>query len=345
MTVHESSQVRLQRRLPVGAEALPNNGGVHFRVWAPKHRQIDVVFEDGLDAAPLDNEGDGYFSGVAPEARAGGRYKFRLDGGAPFPDPVSRFQPDGVHGPSQVVDPSAFKWTDQTWPGVDAAGQVLYEIHIGTFTREGNWQSAMRELASLKDLGVTCLEVMPVNEFAGRWGWGYDGVQLFAPYHHYGSADDFRKFVDRCHAIGLGVILDVVYNHLGPDGNYLGQFSDDYFSRSHNTDWGDAINFDGENCAAVREFFLSNVRYWLEEFHLDGFRFDATQAIIDTKSPKHILAEITETALDAAAADGRRSTSSTKRAAGDASRPPIEPAGTACTRCGTTTFITARWRR
>jgi maltooligosyltrehalose trehalohydrolase len=188
-----------------------------------------------------------------------------------------------VHGASQVVDPNAFRWSDANWGGVDAAGQVLYEMHIGTFTR-------------LRDLGITCLEVMPVNEFAGRWGWGYDGVQLFAPYHYYGSADDMRRFIDRAHAVGLGVILDVVYNHLGPDGNYLGQFSDDYFSKTHRTDWGDALNFDGENSHGVREFFLANVRHWIEEYHLDGFRFDATQAIIDTRSPRHILAEITETA-------------------------------------------------
>ena len=289
-------QDRIQRSLPVGAELLTDVGGVHFRVWAPKRRRVEVVFEGGPDSVRLDNEDNGYFSGLAAEARAGSRYKLRLDGGDAFPDPVSRFQPDGVHGPSQVVDPRAFKWTDDTWPGVGAAGQVLYELHIGTFTREGTWRSAIEQLQSLKDLGVTCLEVMPVAEFAGDFGWGYDGVQLFAPYHHYGSADDFRRFVDRCHAIGLGVILDVVYNHLGPDGNYLGVYSDTYFSKTHRTDWGDALNFDNEGSHGVREYFLANVRHWIEEYHLDGFRFDATQAIIDTKSPKHILAEITETA-------------------------------------------------
>jgi maltooligosyltrehalose trehalohydrolase len=262
----------------------------------PKRRRVEVVFEGaGGEAVELSNENNGYFSGVAPNARAGTHYKYRLDGGDAFPDPASRFQPNGVHAASQVVDPRAFRWADHNWPGVDVAGQVLYELHIGTFTREGTWQSAERELQSLRDLGITCLEVMPVNEFAGRWGWGYDGVHLFAPYHHYGSADDMRRFIDRAHAIGLGVILDVVYNHLGPDGNYLGQFSDDYFSKTHHTDWGDALNFDGANSSGVREFFLANVRHWIEEYHLDGFRFDATQAMIDD-TPRHILAEITETA-------------------------------------------------
>jgi maltooligosyltrehalose trehalohydrolase len=298
MTLKEASKppATASRRLPVGAEVLDDEAAVYFRVWAPKRRQVEVVLDDGGDAVALEKESNGYFSGVAPQARAGTRYKYRLDGGDAFPDPVSRYQPDGVHGPSQVVDPRTFRWSDDTWGGVDAAGQVLYEMHIGTFTRDGTWKSAMRELQSLKDLGITCLEVMPVNEFAGRWGWGYDGVQLFAPFHHYGSADDMRQFVDRAHAIGLGVILDLVYNHLGPDGNYLGQFTDDFFSRTHHTDWGDAINFDGESSAGVREFFLSNIKHWIEEYHLDGFRFDATQAMIDTRSPKHILAEITETA-------------------------------------------------
>ncbi|MEA2735719.1 MAG: maltooligosyltrehalose trehalohydrolase, partial [Humisphaera sp.] len=296
MTVHEATQLTTaSRRLPIGAEPLDRNAGVHFRVWAPKRRQVEVVFEDGLDAVALGNENNSYFSGVAPQARPGARYKYRLDGGDAFPDPVSRFQPDGVHGPSQVVDPRTFQWSDDNWNGVDAANQVLYEMHIGTFTREGTWTAAERELQHLKDLGVTCLEIMPVNEFAGRWGWGYDGVQLFAPFHHYGAPDDMRRFIDCAHAIGLGVILDLVYNHLGPDGNYLGQFSDDYFSKTHHTDWGDALNFDGENSHGVREFFLANVRHWIEEYHLDGFRFDATQAILDD-TPRHILMEITETA-------------------------------------------------
>lgn len=301
-TVQSSPATR--RRLPVGAEVLPDNAGVHFRVWAPKRQRVEVVFQGGLAPVALEREADGHFSGIAPPARAGSLYRFRLDGEEYlYPDPVSRYQPEGPHGPSQVVDPAAFKWTDGDFPGVAAAGQVLYEIHIGTFTPEGTWAAAAEKLQELKDVGVTCLEVMPANEFAGRWGWGYDGVALFAPYHHYGSPDDLRRFVDRAHALGIGLILDVVYNHLGPDGNYLKAYADTYFSATHMTDWGEALNFDGAGSAGTREYFLANVRHWVEEYHFDGFRFDATQAIVDD-SKTHILAEITETARRSG---GRRS--------------------------------------
>jgi maltooligosyltrehalose trehalohydrolase len=284
------------RRLPVGAEVLPG-GGVSFRVWANRRKKVYVVFEDqAIEAIALRAEEGGYFSGVSTQAKPGTRYRFKLDDEAYlYPDPVARYSPDGPHGPSEIVDPTAFKWTDRQWKGVPAAGQVLYELHIGTFTQEGTWAAAIKQLPSLKEVGVTCLEVMPANEFAGRFGWGYDGVQLFAPYHHYGSPDGMRKFIDEAHRLGIGVILDVVYNHLGPDANYTAAFSDAYVSSTHKTDWGDALNFDGPNSAPVREFFLSNIRYWIEEYHLDGFRFGATQAIVD-QSPKHILAEITEQA-------------------------------------------------
>ena len=288
----------VQRRLAVGAEL--TSGGVHFRVWAPRRREVQVVFEGGGEPVRLAAEAGGYFSGVAPWARAGLLYRFRLDGeGSAYPDPASRFQPEGPHGPSQVVDPSSFHWTDDDWGGAGPEGQVLYEMHVGTFTAEGTWAAAERELSELKDLGVTCVEAMPVADFAGRWGWGYDGVNLFAPTRNYGTPDDFRRFVDRAHAIGVAVILDVVYNHLGPDGNYLGQFSNDYFSTKHKGDWGEPLNFDGKNAHGVRAFYLANARYWVEEFHLDGYRFDATQAIIDD-SPRHILAEISEAARRAA---------------------------------------------
>lgn len=289
--------VDANRTLPVGAEVLPDGRGVSFRVWAPKRRTVEVVFDDSdLPPLSLTREDDGHFSGIAPGAVVGQMYSYRLDAEDQiYPDPVSRYSPRGVHGPSQVIDANAFHWTDANWPGVPAEGQVLYEMHIGTFTKAGTWDAAAEHLQDLKDLGITCLEIMPVNEFAGRWGWGYDGVQLFAPFHHYGSPDDMRRFIDTAHAIGIGVILDLVYNHLGPDGNYTGAFSDQYVSTSHSTDWGDALNFDGEGSHGVREFFLANIRFWIEEYHLDGFRFDATQAILDN-SPKHILAEITETA-------------------------------------------------
>jgi maltooligosyltrehalose trehalohydrolase len=296
-----STEQRLS--LPIGAEVLPE-GGVRFRVWAPRRQTVEVVL-DAPDqqknvTVSLKREKDGYFSLVAPTAKAGMLYSFRLDGSEKtYPDPVSRFQPQGVHGPSQVIDPSAFAWTDTNWKGIGPAGQVLYEMHIGTMTREGTWNAALRELPRLRDVGITCLEVMPVNEFVGRFGWGYDGVDLFAPYHHYGVPDDFRRFVDQAHAHGLAVILDLVYNHFGPDGNYLREYSEDYFSTLHDTDWGEAINFDGQNAKSVREFFVSNAVHWIREYHLDGFRFDATQAIVDS-SDEHVLAVICREARKAA---------------------------------------------
>ena len=243
---------------------------------------------------PLTAEAEGYWSGWSADARAGMHYRIRLDSGD-YPDPASRFQPKGPHGASQIVDPLAFTWTDDTWNGVTREGQVIYELHIGTFTREGTWAAAMAELPELADLGVTMLEIMPIADFPGRFGWGYDGVNLFAPTRLYGEPDDFRRFVDRAHACGLGVILDVVYNHLGPDGNYLKQFAPEYFTSKYTTDWGEPPNFDGEMNEPVRELFLSNATYWIDEFHCDGLRLDATQNIYDD-SPEHMLAAITRRA-------------------------------------------------
>src|SRR5512134_2822277 len=287
------------RRLPVGAEAIAG-GGVHFRVWAPRRNTVEVVVEIGpgyrqADASrgiPLNREAGGYFSGVVPSAADGTCYRYRLDGGELFPDPASRFQPTGPHGPSQVIDPARFRWTDDHWSGISLPAQVRYELHIGTFTPEGTWSAARALLPQLAETGVTVLEVMPVADFSGRFGWGYDGVDLFAPTRLYGTPEDFRAFVDRAHAVGIGVILDVVYNHMGYDGCYVTEFSNDYFTDRHRTDWGPALNFDGENSGPVREFVLSNVRYWIEEFHLDGLRLDATQNIYDHASPEHILAAI-----------------------------------------------------
>jgi maltooligosyltrehalose trehalohydrolase len=275
----------------VGAEVLPE-GGVHFRVWAPKRRRVELVLEGRPGAVELQREQDGYFGVVAHDIGVGALYRFRLDGGDAYPDPASRFQPQGPHGPSQVVDASRFRWTDNGWRGVGLADQVIYEMHVGTFTREGTWDAAAREFEALAWLGITVLEVMPVAEFPGRFGWGYDGVDLFAPTRLYGGPDDFRRFVDRAHAAGLGVILDVVYNHIGPDGNYLAQFSDGYFTDRYKNEWGEALNFDGPNAGPVREFFIANAGYWIDEYHLDGLRLDATQQIFDA-SPDHILAAIT----------------------------------------------------
>jgi maltooligosyltrehalose trehalohydrolase len=277
--------VRRARSFPVGAEVA--GAGVHFRVWAPVRKTVVVVLDSGGTIA-LQAEDSGYFSGIAPNARAGSRYKYILDGGEACPDPASRFQPEGPHGWSEVVDATIFQWTDRSWQGVALPHQVIYEMHIGTFTNEGTWCGAQAELPHLAETGVTVLEIMPVAEFPGRFGWGYDGVEWFAPSHLYGSPDDFRRFVDRAHSLGLGVILDVVYNHLGPDGNYLAKFAPQYFSSEIKTDWGPAINYDGNDSGPVREFCIANACYWIDEFHLDGLRLDATQDVHDS-SADHIL--------------------------------------------------------
>ncbi len=288
------------RQFPVGAE--PTTSGTNFRVWAPRCQAVSVVgqFRGEAFRAGLNAEPDGYFSGDVANIAAGATYQFLLDEATtPAPDPASRFQPDGPHGPSQVVDPAEFAWTDGDWPGVGRHGQVIYELHIGTFTAEGTWTAALERLPHLAEMGITLVEVMPVADFAGEFGWGYDGVDLFAPSRLYGTPDDFRRFVNRAHELRLGVILDVVYNHFGPDGNYLKQFSEDYFTSRYKTDWGEAINYDGRNSGPVREFVVANARYWIEEFHLDGLRLDATQNIYD-ESERHILADIATAARQAA---------------------------------------------
>jgi maltooligosyltrehalose trehalohydrolase len=288
-----------ERRWPIGAEVTPD--GVHFRVWAPGKRTCDVVLEDGGRSHALAREDGGYFAGLVAGARDGARYRFRLDGGdLLLPDPASRFQPEGPHGPSQVVDPSRFRWSDGGWRGIGRKGQVVYELHVGTFTPGGTFAALERELPYFVELGVTTLELMPVADFPGRFGWGYDGVNLFAPTRLYGQPDDLRRLVDRAHALGLAVILDVVYNHLGPDGNYLGLFGP-YFAKEK-SEWGDAINFGGEGSRGVRELFATNAACWIAEYHLDGLRLDAVHAIVD-RSEEHILAEVARRAR--AAAGGR----------------------------------------
>ncbi len=290
---------RIARRLAIGAELQPD-GGAHFRVWAPRRKKVAVVLsslERNGDADEngviLEDEPDGYFSGFVPNAAVGDRYGFRLDDDPKlYPDPASRCQPDGPHGLSMVVDPGSYHWGDGDWKGPDRKGQVAYELHVGTFTPEGTFAAAAAKLPSLAELGITLVEVMPVAEFDGRFGWGYDGVDLFAPTRLYGAPDDFRRFVDLAHQAGIGVILDVVYNHFGPTGNYLGQFSTEYTSKKHSTDWGEAINFDAAHCDPVREFFLANAAHWIDEFHIDGLRLDAVHAIVDD-SPDHIVAAIT----------------------------------------------------
>jgi maltooligosyltrehalose trehalohydrolase len=289
----------------VGAE--PVAGGVAFRVWAPGRRRVEVAIEG--PGAPrieaLQPEADGYFAATVAGAAAGQRYRYRLDGEAPgLPDPASRFQPEGPHGPSEIVDPAAFVWSDAGWRGPAARKPVAYELHVGTFTPEGTWAAAEAHLPALAELDITVIEMMPVAEFPGAFGWGYDGVQLFAPTRLYGRPDDLRRFVDRAHGLGIGVILDVVYNHLGPDGNCLKAFSPAYFTDRYYNEWGEAINFDGPDAGPVRDFFLANAAYWIEELHLDGLRLDAAQHILDA-SPDNILAAIVRRVRAAA---GDRST-------------------------------------
>lgn len=293
-----------KRRYPIGAESVAPNE-VSFRVWAPKAKRIDVVLEASAaknaerSFHPLTREANGYFSGLVA-AGAGASYRFRVDEGEHFyPDPASRYQPHGPHGSSCVVDPSTFPWSDAAWPGPKLPGQIFYEIHVGTFTREGTWRAAAKQLEELARIGITTIEMMPIADFPGNFGWGYDGVNLFAPTRLYGTPDDLRAFIDHAHSVNLSVILDVVYNHFGPDGNYLRSFSDDYFTSKHENDWGEAINFDGPNSEPVREFFITNGRYWTEEFHFDGFRFDATQDVRDD-SKEYIVGVIGRAARAAA---------------------------------------------
>lgn len=283
------------RHFPIGAELLGDGG--NFRVWAPSRKTVHVVI-DGT-AHTLQNEANGYFSGTVGHAAEGTRYSLRVDG-APslYPDPASRFQPGGPHGPSQIISPDHFAWSDSGWRGITPRGQVLYELHVGTFTSEGTWAAAIAHLRHLKDLGITCIEMMPVADFVGLRGWGYDGVNLFAPTRLYGQPDDLRQFVDAAHAAGIGVILDIVYNHFGPEGNHLMQFGP-YLSDKHHNDWGQCVNYDAPDCRGVRDYFLTNARYWIEEYHFDGYRFDATQAIKDD-SAQHILVEISCAAREAA---------------------------------------------
>ena len=288
------------RRLTVGAELQPG-GGAHVRVWAPACQRVELVIP-GRQGGPdrvlaMDKERDAHFSVFDDQARPGGRYWFRLEGERMRPDPASRHQPEGPHKASAYVNPSTFRWSDDNRKGLQPVGLVVYEMHIGTFTPAGTWAAAAAELDELARIGINVIEMMPIAEFPGRFGWGYDGVNLYAPAHIYGSPDDLRAFVDRAHALGLGVILDVVYNHMGPDGNYLSEFSPEYFTDKYTNDWGRAINFEGPEPA--RQHFVQNGQYWIDEFHFDGLRLDATQDIKDA-STRHVIAEIIAGARKAA---------------------------------------------
>jgi maltooligosyltrehalose trehalohydrolase len=272
-----------------------------FRVWAPAAARVEVIAAGRAHA--MQPARGGWWVKTARDATAGTRYLFSIDGGPGRPDPRSAFQPDGVDGPSQVVDHDAFPWHDHSWRGLPLRGAVLYELHIGTFTPEGTFDGAIGHLGHLVALGVDAVEVMPVAEFAGSRGWGYDAVDLFAPHHAYGGPDGLKRFVDACHAAGLGVVMDVVYNHLGPAGNYLPEFGP-YFTARHQTNWGDAVNFDGPGSTGVRRFVIDNALMWLRDYHCDGLRLDAVHAIVDD-SAVHIL-EALATEVDALACHLRR---------------------------------------
>ena len=258
-------------------------------MWAPEAGHVSVILEGdreiGLEAGP-----GGYFQADVPGAAAGMRYRYRVESGT-FPDPASRFQPQGVHGPSLIVDPHAFRWSDEGWACGPLDTLVFYELHVGTFTPEGTFEGMRRRLGHLRDLGVTAIELMPVSDFPGRWNWGYDPAAIFAPSRAYGTPDDLRRLVDDAHRLGLAVFLDVVYNHFGPDGAYAVTLSPRFLSARHRTPWGPAINLDGEGSAGVRAFFIENALHWLHEYHLDGLRLDATHALVDDGA-RHFLGEL-----------------------------------------------------
>jgi maltooligosyltrehalose trehalohydrolase len=272
-----------------------------LRVWAPLAETVEV--ETGGQRSPMSKRAGGWWQAMPPGLSAGDDYMFVLDDGEPLPDPRSAWQPQGVHGPSRVVDHSAFAWTDNRWHGVPLHGSVLYELHVGTFSPEGTFDGVVEHLDHLVDLGVDILELLPVNAFSGSRGWGYDGVALFAVQDSYGGPEGLKRLVDACHARGLGVVMDVVYNHLGPSGNYLPRYGP-YFTEKHTTPWGSAVNYDDAGSDEVRRFVLDNALMWLRDYHCDGLRLDAVHAIVDT-SAIHILAELADEVATLSAQLGR----------------------------------------
>lgn len=282
-------------KMPFGANILPD-GAVEFNLWAPNAKRVELCLIEGgepIKVLPMEASKDGWFRLKSTDARDGTLYKFRIDGDLMVPDPASRYQPEDVHGPSQVVDPSKFGWNDLEWRGRPYEEVVCYELHVGTFSPEGTFRGVTERLDYLKDLGVTAIELLPLADFPGKWNWGYDGVLLFAPDSTYGTPDDLRHLIQTAHQKGLMVFADVVYNHFGPEGNYLHAYAKSFFTEKHNTPWGAAINFDDEGSAVVRQFYVCNALYWLTEFNFDGIRFDAVHAIRDN-SPVNIMTEIAD---------------------------------------------------
>jgi malto-oligosyltrehalose trehalohydrolase len=300
-----SPSLAAEESAPRFGPELRADGGVHFRLFAPAAMSVRLAIDEHVPNAreplAMNSGGNGWYELALDDAGPGTRYRFALPDGSRVPDPASRYAPDGVHGPSEVIDPHAFHWTDAEWRGRPWNEAVLYELHIGTFTPEGSFRAAIEKLDHLKNLGVTAVELMCVCAFAGHRSWGYDGVQFYAPDSTYGRPEDLKAFIDAAHARGIMVILDVVYNHFGPEGNYIPRYFPQIFSDSHKTAWGPGLNFDGPHSREVREFIVQNALYWTREFHLDGLRLDASHALIDT-GPHHILNEITER-VHAAASD------------------------------------------
>jgi maltooligosyltrehalose trehalohydrolase len=290
-----SSGRRFAHAMPFGAEVRAD-GAVRFRLWAPTARRVEILLyaadaDEVREALPMSIGPDGFHELTTKRASVGNRYRYRVDGGLAVADPASRANPDDVHGASEVVNPRAFEWEDDGWTGRPWHEAVIYELHVGTFTPEGTFRAAVERLPHLAALGVTAVELMPVADFAGRRNWGYDGVLLFAPDASYGTPEDLKTLVQAAHRHGLMIFIDVVYNHFGPEGNYLNAYAPAFFSTRHRTLWGQAINFDGESSRAVRDFFVHNTLYWLEEYRFDGLRYDAVHAIRDDSHP-HILEEI-----------------------------------------------------
>ena len=288
-----------------GARTLPD-GSTHFSVWAPAAERVDLTIDpsDGGAVHPMEPGGGGVWRLALADCPEGTDYAYRLNGSPPRPDPVSRLQPHGVHGPSRVVNPSSYIWSDGDWRGVELPDVVLYELHVGTFTPDATFEGVARRLDYLSELGITAIELMPVAAFPGRRNWGYDGVHPYAPHIAYGGPEGLRRLVDAAHGRGLAVFLDVVYNHLGPEGNYLAEFGP-YFTDRYGTPWGFAINFDGPESDEVRRYFIDNALYWVTEYHIDGLRLDAVQTIFDFGA-RHILEELALAVHRQASALGRR---------------------------------------
>jgi maltooligosyltrehalose trehalohydrolase len=295
--------MKRRHNMPFGAE-YRDDGTVRFRLWALAARQVELCLAASNSAAGLSlaRSDDGWFELVTDAAKPGTRYRFRIDGGQYVPDPASRFQPEDVHGPSEVIDPTTFDWKGAPWRGRRWEEAVIYELHVGAFTPAGTFSAVRERLDYLADLGITAIELMPVADFPGRRNWGYDGVFPFAPDSTYGRPEDLKRLVQSAHDHGMMVLLDVVYNHFGPEGNYLNSYAPQFFTGRHKTPWGDAINFDGPESRVVRDFFIHNALYWLTEYRFDGLRLDSVHAIIDDSTP-HILTELADAVRSSVAPD------------------------------------------